>query len=359
MKHLFYNRFITWLGSSCVIAVKAHSKCAKACDTEDKMSKQHWIKIALAGGITAISLALAQTGGFDPKKVTEILEMTGPDSEVMDMAFSPDGKRLAVASDVGTGRLWDTEQGRIAVQLTGHQNAISGLSYTTDGKSLVTMGNDDLLKTWDATSGKETSSVNLKCNRGGNGDIVALKDNRAVVTCAGLKIVDLKGGKILSTFKGPGSVYKLAVSPDQRTVLGSIGYSEFQLWDMQSLESFRQLKGHESQGFAVSYSANGKLLATGASDKVVKVWNAATGKLLFTLKGHDNGIEDVAFSPDSKLLATASGDRTIKLWDTATGEEISTLEGHKEGITQLAWSKDGKMLASGDEGGIIKLWGNP
>jgi hypothetical protein len=57
------------------------------------MSKQQWIKIALAGGMTAISLALAQASGFDPKKASEILEMTGPDSEILDMAFSPDGKR--------------------------------------------------------------------------------------------------------------------------------------------------------------------------------------------------------------------------------------------------------------------------
>jgi WD40 repeat protein len=322
------------------------------------MSKQLWL--VLTTGITAISLSLAQTSSFDPKKASEILEMTGYDSPIMDMAFSPDGKRLAVASKTeATGRLWDVEQGRIVTQLEGHKYSISGLSYSGDGKSLVTLGNDDFLKIWNSASGKESASFNLKCNRGGNGDVLLLKDNRAVVACDGLKMIDLKNGKIVGTFKGASSAYKLSLSTDQKTVLGSLGDPEFKLWDTQTLESFRTLKGHESQGFAVSYSANGKLLATGASDKVVKVWNAATGKLLFTLKGHDNGIEDVAFSPDSKLLATASGDRTVKLWNVATGEEISTLEGHKEGITQLAWSKDGKMLASGDEGGIIKLWGNP
>ena len=322
------------------------------------MSKQYWFVLAI--GMTAISLALAQTSGFNPKKAAEILEITGYDSKIADMAFSPDGKRLAVAStENGIARLWDVEQGRIATQLEGHTYGISGLNYSGDGKSLVTLGNDDLLKTWNVSSGKEISSFNLKCNRGGNGDVLLLKDNRVVVACDGLKMVDLKNGKIIGVFKGASSAYKLSLSADQKTVLGSLGDPEFKLWDVQSLETFRTLKGHESQGFAVSYSSNGKFLATGASDKLVKVWNAATGKLVFTLKGHDSGIADVAFSPDSKLLATASGDRTVKLWDVATGEEISTLEGHKEGITHLAWSNDGKMLASGDEGGIIKLWGNP
>jgi WD40 repeat protein len=321
------------------------------------MTTFDWIKIAFIGGIATIGLSLAQTSSFDPKKASEILEMTNPYASVSDMAFSPDGKRLAVAQRENTIRIWDVEQGRVAVKLAGHQNGVSGLSYYNDGKNLVTLGNDDLLKTWDVTSGQENSNVNLKCNNNGNGDVVALKDNRAVVACAGLRIVDLKTGKI-STLKSPDYVDQLAVSTDQRTILGSIRSSEFQLWDMQSLEPFRQLKGHEFRGFAVSYSADGKFLATGAADKTARIWNAASGKQLFVLKGHEDSINDVAFSPDSKILASASSDDKIKLWNVATGEELNTLEGHKENVQQLAWSKDGKMLASGDRYGTIKLWGN-
>jgi WD40 repeat protein len=323
------------------------------------MSKQPWIKIALAGGIAIISLALAQTSSFDPKKASEILEMAGPVTEIKDMTFSPDGKHLAVGSSDTTVRLWDVEQGRIVVKLTGHQNSVSGVSYYNDGQSLITLGRDDLLKTWDTTSGKETSSVDLKCNSNtGNGDVIALKDNRALVACRGLRIVDLKTSKVVGTFKGPDWAYKLAISTDQRTILGSIGYSEFQLWDMQSLEPIRQLKGHDDLGSAVSYSADGKFLATGGTDKTVRIWNAANGKQLFVLKEHEALIRDVAFSPDSKTLASASRDNTIKLWNVVTGEELNTLKGHQNEVFQLAWSKDGKMLASGDRDGVIKLWGN-
>ncbi len=313
--------------------------------------------VVAVSGLAILGIAFGQGTGFDAKKATEILELIGPDSPILDMVFSADGKRLVVAADDPVGRVWDVSNGRVSMQLTGHQNGISGVTYNTDNKTLITLGSDGYLKTWDAVSGKANSSYNLKCN-GSHGDVVALKDNRVVAACAGLKMVALQNGKIMGSFKNAPLVYKLALSPDQQTVFGSVGYPEFTMWDTKSFDSFRQLKGHASQGFAVSYSADGKFVATGASDNTARIWNAATGKEIRVLKGHDNSVADVAFSPNSKILATASADLTVKLWDVATGEEIITLEGHKEYIRQLAWSKDGKFLASGDEGGIIKLWGN-
>jgi len=73
--------------------------------------------------------------------------------------------------------------------------------------------------------------------------------------------------------------------------------------------------------YSVSYSPDGKTLASGSYDKTVKLWDAATGKELATLKGHSGPVQSVAFSPDGKTLATASDDKTIKLWDLATGKQ--------------------------------------
>ncbi len=82
------------------------------------------------------------------------------------------------------------------------------------------------------------------------------------------------------------------------------------------------LGGHAKAVNGVSFSPDGKILASASSDNTVKLWDTATGKEIKTLTGHTYVIHDVSFSPDGKILASASDDKTVKLWDTATGKEI-------------------------------------
>jgi hypothetical protein len=77
----------------------------------------------------------------------------------------------------------------------------------------------------------------------------------------------------------------------------------------------------------VSFSPDGKRLASAGWDRTVKVWDAATGQQAHTLKGHTDGVCGVSFSPDGKRLASA-GDKTVKVWDAATGQQAHTLKGH-------------------------------
>ncbi|MEH1885909.1 WD40 repeat domain-containing protein, partial [Nostoc sp.] len=80
-------------------------------------------------------------------------------------------------------------------------------------------------------------------------------------------------------------------------------------------KEIRTLKGHDSSVFSVSFSADGKTLASGSYDKTIKLWNLETGKEIRTLKGHDSSVFSVSFSADGKTLASGSGDKTIKLWN--------------------------------------------
>src|ERR1700743_2636908 len=77
---------------------------------------------------------------------------------------------------------------------------------------------------------------------------------------------------------------------------------------------------------------------------------------LQTLESHSDAVRSVAFSANSQLLASGSSDRTIKIWDTATGREIQTLEGHDDSVCSVAFSQDSKILASGSSDGGVKIW---
>jgi len=78
---------------------------------------------------------------------------------------------------------------------------------------------------------------------------------------------------------------------------------------------------------------------------------------LATLEGHAKAVYSVAFSPDGKLLASGAADETIRLWDTASQKELAVLEGHTDPVFSVAFSPDGKLLASGSDDKTIRLWG--
>jgi len=122
---------------------------------------------------------------------------------------------------------------------------------------------------------------------------------------------------------------------------------------------YNQLQGHTDSVFSVSFSPDGKTLASGSGDKTIKLWNLETGQLMHTLQGHTNSVYSVSFSPDGKTLASGSGDYTIKFWNLETGQLIRTLQEHTQRVWSVSFSPDGKTLASGSDDYTIKLWNLP
>ncbi len=128
------------------------------------------------------------------------------------------------------------------------------------------------------------------------------------------------------------------------------------LWDIASGVCLKTLEGHTGDVTSVSFSPDGKLLASGSLDNTIKLWNAASGVCLRTFAEHMATVTSVSFSPDGKLLASGSLDKTIKLWDAVSGVCLKTLEGHKSIVDLVSFSPDGKLLASGGRDKTIKLW---
>ena len=151
-------------------------------------------------------------------------------------------------------------------------------------------------------------------------------------------------------------ILSVSFSPDGKTLASGSDDKTIKLWDLATGKELQTLSGHQDEIYSVSFSPDGKTLASGSRDKTIKLWDLATGKELQTLSGHQEDISSVSFSPDGKTLASGSWDKTIKLWDLATGKELQTLSGHQEGISSVRFSPDGKTLASGSWDKTIKLW---
>jgi WD40 repeat protein len=145
------------------------------------------------------------------------------------------------------------------------------------------------------------------------------------------------------------AVTSLTYSPDGKRLASAGGDRIVKVWDSSTGKAALTLIGHTGKITSVTYSPDGKHLATASDDKTVKVWVASTGQECLTLKGHTAAVTSVTYSPDGKRLASASDDKTVKVWDTF-GREVCTLTGHTAPVTSVAYSPDGQRLASADDG---------
>ncbi|KAF7557010.1 hypothetical protein G7Z17_g1025 [Cylindrodendrum hubeiense] len=159
----------------------------------------------------------------------------------------------------------------------------------------------------------------------------------------------------LQTLEGHGLVTSVSFSGDGRRLASGSADRTVKIWDAITGALQRTLKGHSTFINSVKFSGDGGQLASGSDDKTVRIWDAATGVLKRTLKGHDS-VTSVALSNDGRRLASGSPDGGVKIWDATTGVLQRTLEGDLGYVTSVAFSGDGMRLASGSHHGMARIW---
>jgi small GTP-binding protein len=116
------------------------------------------------------------------------------------------------------------------------------------------------------------------------------------------------------------------------------------------------LQGHKGVILHITWSPDGRMLASSSVDHSIRIWDPLTGMLLHTLEGHYHGVNHAAWSPTRPLFASSSFDRTIRIWSSETWEHLRTLSEHTDDVPGIAWSPDGAVLASCSMDKTILLW---
>lgn len=321
------------------------------------------------------------------------------------VAASPDGARLATASDDRTVKLWSLKpaKGILADEQPVPLRAVRSLP---DGRTLLATRGDGALQRWRITSEDDLprSSSPLPRRRlslpqsptadsvhsggswriahsivlggaspaaqgsGGDAesarvarDTVISPDCRLAAVChydsAAIALIDAATGRVLGELAPPAdtsnsNLRAMSFSPAGEWLAESAG-SSIRLWNVATRRMERQIQAALGV-HALGFSADGARLAVAATDRL-ELWDVASGSLLREWQAHRSVIYDVLFSPTGSL-ASAGQDHLVRVWNGATGEAVAAFPGHSNAVEALAFSPDGRLLASGSIDGLVKLW---
>ncbi|GAA6618056.1 eIF2A-related protein [Scytonema sp. NUACC26] len=321
------------------------------------------------GGVLSVAfspdgklLALGDTNGeirlYQVSDWKQLLTCKGHSNWVVSLAFSPDGSTLASGSTDFSVKLWDISTGECLQTLRGHIYEVWSVVFSPNGDILVSGSDDQTMKLWSVQTGE--------CLRTFQGhtswvcSVVFSKDGQTLFSGSDdhtIRLWDINTGNCLRIYQGHSDgIRVITVSPNGQILASGSEDRTVKLWDINSGQCLKTFQGHFNEVYSVTFRLQGDILASGSFDQTVKLWSVRTGECLKTFQGHSSWIYSVAFSPQGDLVASGSYDQTVRMWSVSTGECLKIFQGYTHQVLSVAFSPDGQTLASGSHDSSVNLW---
>lgn len=280
----------------------------------------------------------------------------------MSVAFSRDGRTLAVGTAGKTVELCDVETLTKRASLGGHAMPVYGVAFSPDGEFLASAGGG--VKLWDARSGEAIETLQV---RYASAALVAFSPDGQILAGGGgnsgnVTLWDASTREVRGDVThGPHGVSSVSFSPNGELFATGGRQGQVQVWDTATRRNIATLK---TPDYVVSFVGPDGLLATAgdmvnsSDEDTVVLWNANLQGVQSSIATRRPTLSALAASPDGRIIATAQRNAVV-LWDAATGREIHTFEERLVGSSALAFSPDGLLLASASQDQTVVLWNVP
>jgi WD40 repeat protein len=302
------------------------------------------------------------------KATKTLINIGKSDKPLKAIAFSPDGKSLAVGGDDGILRVVEYDTGKETYVSPSRNARIEKVGYSPNGKMIAVGDGNMQLAVYAPGQPNKLAMTVLGADLGGVYGVAFTADSSAVFTCgqdgkarliAGPKPDGTTAGNTatkLREFVGhAGAIGGLALSPDGTSLVTGGADKTLRVWEATSGKQLRSFQGHLEGVTAVAVRGDGRQIASASEDGAIRVWDLNPQDEHRAIVDATDSLWAVAFSPDGKRVAAAGSDRTIRVYDPETGKLEASLTGAKSPITSLVFLADSNRLvaAGGDQAVVV------
>lgn len=275
-------------------------------------------------------------------------------SKIGGIALSRDGKTIAVGDEIGSLHFFDTASGEETRAVAGHEERIGGTAWSTDATTLVMAApfsgqhNDNYF--WSTRNGERTSILGRNRARfswSADGKRIAIGDGNG-----GLTICDSSTFKPVHELRGHiGGISALAWTPDGKMLASGnawgAGAASLRVWDTETGKPIAawMMMDQNTNVNCVAWSPDQKILVSGHADGTIQICRLGE-KEPVRWKTEQSSVSSVGWSPDGKCVVSGGTGLTMKLWDAASGKLLEVFKGHKSEVNHLGWMSDGKTIWS-------------